>query len=364
MKGIVFTGNRRVEIRNFPVREPGPGEVVVAVRASGMCGSDLHVYRAARDGDDTVGQAIAGHEPAGVVHSVGPGVGDQLAAPGDRVMVHHYIGCTTCDSCRSGWPQMCTKAPFRAFGTQEHGGHAPYIVVPAATLVPLDDSLSFEAGAAIGCGTGTAWGGLERLGDVGGSTLVVFGQGPVGLSATMLATARGARVIAVDPEPARRVHAERFGAVATVDPVKSNASDMIRNLTDGAGVPLVLETSGNSSAISAGMDCLRPWGKICLIGLGAGEARFRVTDFYRTQVTVMTSWTMSIVQQRQCAEFVAREKLPIDELFSHRWHLSEAAEAYEEFDKQNAGKGVFVFDALDSDVERVGAESAIFGEDR
>ncbi|KQU28458.1 MULTISPECIES: zinc-dependent alcohol dehydrogenase family protein [unclassified Rhodococcus (in: high G+C Gram-positive bacteria)] len=344
MKGAIFLGDRKVELRDFPLREPAAGEVVVAVRASGMCGSDLHVYRAEANYPTTADMRIAGHEPAGVVHSVGPGVSNDVAAVGDRVMIHHYIGCTTCDRCRSGWPQMCTRAPFRAFGTQEHGGHAPYIVVPAATLVPLDDALSFEAGATIGCGTGTAWGALERLGDVGGSTIAVVGQGPVGLSATMLATARGARVIAVDPEPNRRAQAERFGAMATVDPTIGSASEAVRELTEGEGVPLVLETSGASAAISAGMDSLAPWGKICLVGLGGGEARFRVTDFYRSQVTVMTSWTMSIVQQRQCAEFIVRHNIPIDELFSHRWTLSQAVEAYDEFDKQNAGKGVFVFD--------------------
>ncbi|RYE38713.1 MAG: iditol 2-dehydrogenase, partial [Hyphomicrobiales bacterium] len=240
MKGAVFLGDRTVKLREFVDPEPGPGEVVVAVRASGMCGSDLHVYRDKPGTVTTSGLRIAGHEPAGVIHAVGAGVTPGIASVGDRVMVHHYIGCTMCDSCRSGWPQMCTRAPFRAFGTQEHGGHAPFILVPATTLVPLDDSLSFEAGATIGCGTGTAWGGLERLGDVGGATIAVFGQGPVGLSATLLATARGGRVIAIDPEPTRRAHAQRFGAVATIDPTADKASTALRELTDGEGVPFVL----------------------------------------------------------------------------------------------------------------------------
>src|ERR687893_1153473 len=343
MKGAVFLGNRTVELRDFPDPEPGPGEVVVAVRASGMCGSDLHVYRDEPGLPTTSGRRIAGHEPAGVIHDVGPGVGPELAALGDRVMVHHYIGCTRCDQCRSGWPQLCTGAPFRAIGTQEHGGHAPFLRVPVATLVPLDPALSFEAGAAIGCGTGTAWGGLERLGDLGGATIAVFGQGPVGLSATMLATARGARVVAIDPEPDRLDCARELGAVATVDPTTGDVSTAVRDLTRGRGVPLVLETSGASSAISTALICLAPWGRVCLVGLG-GEARFNVVDLHRSQMTLMTSWTMSIVQQRQCAEFVVANKLPIDDLFTHRWELDQVAEAYRQFDHQNAGKGVFLFD--------------------
>ena len=344
MKGAVFLGDRTVELRDFPDPEPGPGEVVVAIRASGMCGSDLHVYRDAPGSPATSGQRVVGHEPAGVVHAVGPGVGPDMAAVGDRVMVHHYIGCTRCDHCRLGWPQMCTGAPFRAIGTQVNGGHAPFLRVPAATLVPLDPALSFEAGAAIGCGTGTAWGGLERLGDLGGATIAVFGQGPVGLSATMLATARGARVVAIDPEPDRLDCARELGAVATVDPTTGDPVAALRDLTDGAGMPLVLETSGASPAIAAGIAGLAPWGRMCLIGLGGGEARFRVTDVFHSQMTLMTSWTMSIVQQRRCAEFIVRSNLPVDDLFTHRWRLDQIVEAYQEFDKQTAGKGAVVFD--------------------
>jgi threonine dehydrogenase-like Zn-dependent dehydrogenase len=344
MKGAVFLGDRTVALRDFPDPEPGAGEVVVAIRASGMCGSDLHVYRDEPGLPTTSGRRIAGHEPAGVIHAVGPGGGAELAAVGDRVMVHHYIGCTRCDQCRSGWPQLCTGAPFRAIGTQEHGGHAPLLRVPVATLVPLDPALSFEAGAAIGCGTGTAWGGLERLGDLGGAMIAVFGQGPVGLSATMLATARGARVVAIDPEQSRLDRARSLGAVATVDPTTEDVVGALRDLTDGAGVPLVLETSGAAPAIAAGIAGLAPWGRVCLIGLGNGEARFRVTDVFEKQMTLMTSWTMSIVQQRQCAEFIVRNNLPVDDLFTHRWRLDQIVEAYREFDRQTAGKGAVVFD--------------------
>lgn len=345
MQGAVFVGDRKVELRDFPDPEPAPNEVVVAIRASGMCGTDLHMYRAAAGG----GQAesvIAGHEPAGVVYAVGDSVSPETASVGDRVMVHHYAGCATCDHCRSGWPQMCSSAPSRVFGFTAHGGHAPFIVVPAATLVTLDPALSFEAGAAIACGTGTAWGALDRLGDLGGSTVAVFGQGPVGLSATLLATARGARVIAIDPEADRRQHAHRFGAVATVDPMHASPSKALRDMTGGVGVPLMLETSGATAAIAEGIGALAKWGRACLIGLG-GEARFAVSDVLQSQVTLMTSWTMSIVQLRQCADFVVRNELPIDDLYTHRSPLVEVGAAYRNFDRQNAGKGVIVFDDPD-----------------
>ncbi|MEU4418836.1 zinc-binding dehydrogenase, partial [Nocardia salmonicida] len=308
MKGAVFLGGRKVELRDFPDPSPGHGEVVVAVRASGLCGSDLHNYRDAPGTPATSGNCVVGHEPAGVVHKVGPGVSPATAYVGDRVIVHHYAGCTHCDHCRSGWPQMCSTAPARVFGINDHGAHAPLIRVPVESLVPLDERLTFEAGAAIGCGTGTAWGGLDRLGDVGGSTLAVFGQGPVGLSATLLATARGAEVIAIDPQPARRAQALQFGAIAAIDPTPGQAGEVLREMTDGRGVPLALETSGATAAATEAIAALAPWGKLCLVGLG-GEVRFTVFDLLRSQMTLLTSWTMSVVQLRRCAEFIAMHNL-------------------------------------------------------
>jgi threonine dehydrogenase-like Zn-dependent dehydrogenase len=230
----------------------------------------------------------------------------------------------------------------RVFGGNDHGAHAPFLCVPAATVLPLHDSLSFAAGAAIGCGTGTAWGGLERLGDIGGAVLVVFGQGPVGHSATMLASARGARVIAVDPEPARLLRARSFGAAEVVDPTETDVVAAVKDLTRGRGAELVLETSGSSLAATNALACLAPWGKACFVGLG-GRVEFAVRDFLRSQMTVLTSWTMSIVDQRRCADFVVEHGLPVDDLFTHEWRLDQVVEAYAEFDKQAAGKGVIVF---------------------
>ena len=116
-------------------------------------------------------------------------------------MVHHYKGCTVCNHCRSGWSQLCQEEPVLVYGNNAHGGHARYLKVPAFTLVPLRDELSFAAGAAIACGTGTAYGALRRLNLSGNDTIALFGQGPVGLSATQLAAAMGARVIALDVSP-------------------------------------------------------------------------------------------------------------------------------------------------------------------
>src|SRR2546430_8469694 len=223
MKGIVFLGSRRLELREFPDPTPGPGEVVIAIKASGMCGSDLPPYRAVGNAAAALGlgtgagPVIAGHEPCGVVAARGSGVSEDEAPTGARVMNHHYKGCGRCKPCRVGWSQLCPNG-IVVYGMTGHGGHAPYMKVPASTLVPLPYALTFEEGAAISCGTGTAYQALKRLDVSGRDTLAVFGQGPVGLSAVLLGQAMGARVIAVDPVAERRKLAGAFGADQALDP--------------------------------------------------------------------------------------------------------------------------------------------------
>jgi threonine dehydrogenase-like Zn-dependent dehydrogenase len=339
MRGIVFGGDCTLELANFPDPTPGLGEVVIEIKASGMCGSDLHFYRRPRSA--MVAPKIVGHEPCGVVAAVGPGVVGKHAQIGTRVMVHHYHGCTSCEECRSGWPQLCRTAQATVYGIDAHGAHATYMKVSASTLVPLDERLSFAAGAAISCGTGTAWGAFERIGLTGRDTIAIFGQGPVGLSATLLAKAQGARVIALDIDENRRRSAASFGADSVLNPREGYMAEAIRELTNGRGVAVALETSGASAAAQDALDSVRPWGTVCLVGLGA-EVNFSVANMLRTQIRIMTSLTMSIQAQNACARFVVDREINLDSLFTDRWALDQAELAYQSFNRQSGGKGVFL----------------------
>jgi threonine dehydrogenase-like Zn-dependent dehydrogenase len=340
MRGIAFTGDSRAELVDVADPVPGTGEVVIEVQASGICGSDLHYLRSPRDQrpDPPV---IAGHEPSGIVAARGPGVPSGKAKVGDRVMVHHYTACAACPDCTAGWPQLCTQAPVRTFGKTDHGGHAAYMAVPAATLVPLNDELSFVAGSSIACGTGTAWGGLKRLGDVSGQAIAVFGQGPVGMSVTMMAAALGAEVIAVDIVPERRAQALDFGAAHTVDPSAGDTAQIIRELTRGAGVGLAVETSGAKAAGVSLLGSMATWGRAAFIGLGS-PLELDIRKYLTRQLTIMTSYTMSLSGHRECADFVAAKQLPIDALFTDRWSLEQGQQAYDTFATPGSGKGVFV----------------------
>ena len=346
MKGVVLAGDRRVEILDFPDPTPGPGEVVLEIKASGMCGSDLKFYRAVGGAASlgfkaAAGPVIGGHEPCGVVVAVGAGVSEKQARVGMRVMQHHYRGCGVCPHCATGWMQLCDEGVAEVYGVTGHGAHARYMKCPARTLVALPDELSFEAGAAISCGTGTAWGALQRLGLQGDHTIAVFGQGPVGLAATQLATAMGARVIALDTSPERLARAREFGADATIDPAATdNVVQAIRDLTHGLGAHASLDASSSPLARAQAVRCVRTWGKACFVGEG-GEVSLDVSnDLLRRQVTLIGSWTFSTVGQAECARFIADRGVDVDAIFTHQWRLDQAEEAYRVFDAQNAGKGV------------------------
>jgi threonine dehydrogenase-like Zn-dependent dehydrogenase len=349
VKGVVFLGDRTLELREFPDPTPGPGEVVLAMKASGMCGSDLHVYRASRGQSAATslglgggGAVIAGHEPCGVVAERGAGVPDALAPIGARVMNHHYKGCGACAHCRVGWSQLCPHG-IVVYGVTGHGGHAHYLKVPASTLVPLPDELSFEEGAAISCGTGTAYGALVRLDVSGRDTLAVFGQGPVGLSATMLGAAMGARVIALDVGPERRRLAQELGADVVIDPRAQDPVAALREATRGEGVDAALDCTGHPDARAQAVRSARTWGRVCFVGEGGSVTLDVSPDLLRRQLTLLASWTFSTVGQAACARFVVDRQVPLRRLLTHRFRLDQAAEAYKLFDTQTTGKGVFVF---------------------
>jgi threonine dehydrogenase-like Zn-dependent dehydrogenase len=214
--------------------------------------------------------------------------------------------------------------------------------VPAITLLPLPEELSFETGAAISCGTGTAYGALRRMNISGNDTIAIFGQGPVGLSATQLAKAMGATVIALDVSPERLDRAKEFGADHLVNPGSNDPIGAIKDLTHGYGAELALDTSSSPQARIAAIRSCRVWGTMCFVGEG-GDVTIDVSpDMLRKQLTVIGSWTFSTIGQAECARFVTDRKIDVDALFTHRWTLDQAQEAYRLFDTQTTGKGVFL----------------------
>jgi threonine dehydrogenase-like Zn-dependent dehydrogenase len=348
MRGVTFLGERKLEFAEFPDPEPGPREVIIQIKASGMCGSDLKFYRAT-GGTSSLGlgkvngPVIAGHEPCGIVAAVGADVAEHTTRVGARVMVHHYTGCGVCPHCLTGWSQMCVDGSI-VYGVTGNGAHAPYMKIPAHTLVPLPDELSFATGAAISCGTGTAYRALRRMNLTERDTIAVVGQGPVGLSATQLAAAMGARVIALDVSAQRLARARDFGADTLIDPETDDPIAAIKALTHGLGVDMALDTSGASEGRLTAVRGTRAWGVVCFVGEGGSVTLDVSPDLLRKQLTIIGSWTFSTGVQADCARFVVDRKIAVDNLFTHRWQLAQAEEAYRLFDRQTSGKGVFLME--------------------
>jgi threonine dehydrogenase-like Zn-dependent dehydrogenase len=341
MKAIYFLGEGRLELRDLSVPVPAPDEVVIRVKASGMCGSDLnHLHGPRRTGTELV---VEGHEPCGVVEAVGTAVRPSEATLGQRVMVHHYDGCRTCRHCRSGWTQYCPNGR-KAYGGNADGAHAQFMRVAVHTLIPLPDSLSFKTGAAVSCGTGTAFAAIKRVDLAADDTVVIFGQGPVGLSCTLLAKAFGARVIAVDVEASRLSMAANFGADHVIDGRETDVVAAVRAVTrHGEGADKSIECSANASVRRQAVEAVRPWGTACMVGV-FGPLELDSDELIHGHKTVIGSLTFSKNQQEECALFVAERGLNVESLFTNEFRLEEAELAYELFDQRKIGKGVFVFD--------------------
>jgi threonine dehydrogenase-like Zn-dependent dehydrogenase len=341
MRGVVFLGDSQVEVRDFRDPEPGPDDVVVAMRASGICGSDLRPYRETRRERDPERLVVSGHEPCGVIAATGAHVSGWR--PGDRVMMHHYTGCGACKYCRVGYTQLCL-AGHKTYGFTANGGNADYLLAPAGTMVGLPDALTFVAGAAVACGTGTAYMALKRLDVSGRDTLAVFGQGPVGLSATMLGAAMGARVIAVDLSAERLALARRHGAAETVDASAQDPLRAILDLTHGEGADATLDATGNPEARVNAVRSARVFGRACLVGEG-NTTTFDVSpQIIHKQLTIYGSWTFSTVGMEECARFVVDRAVPLDELVTDTFNLEQAPQAFDRFAAGQTGKCVFVWD--------------------
>ena len=338
MRGVIFEGNRKASIREFPDPKAGPGEAVIQIKASGLCGTDLHRYR----GDDPV-TMITGHEPCGVIAELGLGSPKTLNV-GDRVMCHHYSGCGICELCSMGYEQLCPTGHVTYGGGTGHGANADYILVPSRTLVHLHDSLSFEEGAAISCGTGTAWNGLQKMNISGRDTVVVFGQGPVGLSGTLSAKSMGARVIGVDVVSERLALSKELGADHVVNASNDDPVAAILELTGGLGASASLETSGNPTARQQVLRCLTPFGRCCYVGVGGpAEIDFNRDVIFKV-ITIFGSWTFSKAELIEISRFFVETRAPLSKLITHRYSLDQAEEAFQEFDSSTTGKCVFVME--------------------
>ena len=270
MKAAVLEAPGRMVITELPIPEPGPGWVRVRTKASGICGSDLHIYTGAHPwlqpgshmADQVLGN-VYGPEVAGVVDALGEGV--ETRAVGDRVAVDAIVPCRACAYCRAGLFQVCPNLGH--YGFQHQGGFAEYLLVPAENAVPLPDALSFEDGALLD----VLVVGIHAVGRAGVSLAdrtLVIGAGPIGLAAAAAAARAGARSTTVTArhELHRRLALEA-GAQHVVDP-SEDAAALIDRLAGGLGWDVVIEAVGyKADAMARALDLVRRQGRIVFTGV-------------------------------------------------------------------------------------------------
>jgi threonine dehydrogenase-like Zn-dependent dehydrogenase len=342
VRGVVLPGDSRVELREFPDPVPAAGQVVVRVKASSICGSDVRaIYREhlGRGAEGYIDGTIGGHEPCGQVESVGAGV--RSLRPGDRVAVYHIAGCGHCRECRGGFMISCTSPERGAYGWQRDGGHADFMLADERTLLPLPDELSYIDGALVACGFGTAYQAILRAGVSGRDQVLVTGLGPVGLAVLMLAVASGADVYGVDINPQRRELASRLGASVVLSP--EGAADRLRALTRGRGVHVAIDCSAAPPARFLCLEAARQWGRVVFVGEG-GEVSFAPSPtLIHHQLSLMGSWVTGLGEMEDLLEFLARRGIHPEATVTHRFSLEETGEAYRTFGAgETAGKVVVI----------------------
>jgi len=346
MRGAYLPGDSTVDLREAPVPQPGHGEVLLRMKASTICGSDIRCIYHEHLGKGPEGYqgVIAGHEPSGQIVKVGPGCRRYQA--GDRVIVYHISGCGLSNDCRRGYMISCSSEKYRrAYGWQRDGGMADYLLAEEKDLIHLPDGLSYADGAQVACGFGTVYEGLQKLGINGNDSVLITGLGPVGLATGALCRKLGAsRIIGIDVVEERMKLARELGLC---DDVLASGPDNVadvKQLTGGHGVERAVDCSANDFARVTAIRATRKWGRIVFLGEG-GTVEFNPSpDIIHDQKTVFGSWVTSTWLMEELVERLVRWNLHPADLMTHRFALDRAGEAYALMASGKCGKVAVCFD--------------------
>jgi threonine dehydrogenase-like Zn-dependent dehydrogenase len=346
MTGAYLPGDSTAELREVPVPEPGHGEVLLRMKASTICGSDIRCIYHEHLGKGPEGYqgVIAGHEPAGQIVKTGPGC--RRFAMGDRVIVYHISGCGLCNDCRRGYMISCTSERYRrAYGWQRDGGMADFLLAEEKDLVHLPDELTYADGAQVACGFGTVYEGLEKIGINGNHAVLITGLGPVGLATAALCRKLGAeRIIGIEAIPVRIQLARDLRLCDEVLPAGPDNVADVRKLTGGRGVERAVDCSANDAARATAIRATRKWGRIVFLGEG-GRVEFNPSpDIIHDQKTIYGSWVTSTWLMEELVERLVRWNLHPAELVTHRFPLERVADAYSLMASGNCGKVAVCFD--------------------
>jgi len=332
MRAAVYRGVNDVHVETVPVPEIGAGEVLIKVASCGICGTDL---KKIHSGSHSAPR-IFGHETSGTIVATGSGV--ESFKSGDRVMVFHHIPCRKCYYCRKKTYAQCPtykKVGVTAGFEPSGGGFAGYVrvmdwIVSDGGVVPIPDDVPFEQAAFVEP-VNTCLKAVEMLGLQPDETVLVIGQGPIGILLASLALRSGATVFTSDLYPERHAVAATFGLTNPINPRSEDVVSRLHAATQGRGADAVLLATGVDALIKTAMDAVRPGGKVLLFAQTQhGDATFDPASVCMDEKALLGSYSASIDIQDEGARLVFegyRNGFDLTKLISHRFSLEEAVEA-------------------------------------
>lgn len=358
MKAAVYRGGGRpVAIETVCLREPGPGEVLVRVKAAGLCHSDQSVI------DGTIPYpvpVVLGHEGAGVVESVGAGV--TSVRPGDAVILSTLAHCGRCRACEGGKPTVCRNAPNPkeesgftletgdpAYRFANVSAFAEYTLVREQSAIPVDPRVPFDRAALIGCGIVTGVGAvLNRAQVEAGASMVVFGTGGIGLNVVQGGVLAGAQpIVAIDVQPQKLALARRFGATHLLDATRDDVATAVRDLT-GGGADYAFECVGSVDVIRQALELLAPGGTLTIVGVPPIGTRwdFVVHTLYHNKAILGCRYGAARPRRDfpMLADLYLAGRLKIDELITCHYPLEDFARALHDLECGQLARGVFLLD--------------------
>ncbi len=308
-----------IRIEERPVPRPGPGEVLIEVKAVGVCGSDVHYYEHGRIGSYVVRQPlILGHESAGVIVDVGEGV--NTSRVGERVAIEPGIPDGVCEQCRAGRYNLCPNVRF--FGTPPiDGAFTNYVTIPESFAYTLPDQMSDEEGALIEPLSVGLWA-CRKAQLQGADRLLITGAGPVGLLAMKVALALGATQITMtDVSPQRLEVARKLGATRTVNVAKELLADA------GVEADVLIECSGNQKALMDGIRSLRPAGKAIAVGMSPGEEVSVPMSFIQNREITLTGTFRYANTYADAIALVASGRIDLKPIITGHYTLEKTEQA-------------------------------------
>lgn len=331
MKAVVLREADDMRLEERPVPEPGPGEVLLRVNVTSICGTDVKVLHRKLLGQPD-GEFIMGHEYAGTVAALGHGV-DEFTV-GDRVAVEVHKGCERCENCIKGWYTSCLNygnmaKGHRAKGLTCDGGFAEYAVNHVNTLYKLPDNLTFEQACMVTTAASPLWA-IDLMGGyLAGETVLVQGPGPIGLLAVQLAKALGAeRVILSGTRPERLEIGKKLGADFLVNVRSESLPQRVAEITAGKGADSVLECAGGPTSMQEALESVKRGGRIGVVAWYTGPVQVDMNLAVRSNVRIYAARGEGGMNSGRSLALMSGGKLDADSLITHHFPLAEVHEAF------------------------------------